>query len=121
MHMSYTCPPTRSRHTHAQVLLLWVSSHRASEYRTEVDEVVRLAGATGFDVTFVDMQPFTVGGGFRKGGWEAQQAVKLLSAYIATGEWLVIFDAKNAIMQELPAHTFVTEDEKAILNGACTL
>ena len=101
------------------ILLLWVSQQEAWRYQDQVDEVRQLAGSTGLPVSFVDMQPFLVRLG--RSGWEVQQVVKLMSSFIATTEFLVVFDAKNTIIEDLPPHTFVDANGRAILNANCKL
>ena len=51
----------------------------------------------------------------------AQQYAKLMASYLMKTEFAVVVDAKNAIMSDLPAHTFIDESERAILNGAVRL
>ena len=68
-----------------------------------------------------DVRTHAGAGNWARSGWEAQQAAKLLSACIATSEYLVIFDSKNAIQMDLAPHTFVSADGQAILNGATKL
>jgi hypothetical protein len=55
-------------------------------------------------------KPRVVYGWARNNGWLMQQAFKLLAAYRATGDYIVILDAKNFFIRSTDASEFVDAD-----------
>mmetsp|Transcript_2850 Transcript_2850/g.8817 ORF Transcript_2850/g.8817 Transcript_2850/m.8817 type:complete len:662 (+) Transcript_2850:99-2084(+) len=98
------------------VHLMWVSSHSASEYQADIDEIkasieeYKTVYFTDWSQRMASVQPPI-------DGWHAQQVVKLKIAFEIQSEFYIVMDSKNTLIQPVTPHTFFTPCGQGIIQA----
>jgi hypothetical protein len=96
------------------VLLLWISTQPSDNYAEGIQAISdSLAGSR--QVELLDLSPQVNSN--HKEGWYAQQVLKLKAASRVKGEYFLVLDSKNTLMQDVNAHTFLNECNQARMFG----
>jgi hypothetical protein len=90
-----------------RIFLFWTSTHDASNYAKEIDEIRNMLSSTHL-VHFTDLSPhFKTSQGLIS-GWFAQQIVKLKVASLVTSDFYIGLDAKNTLIKGIQKYSFLT-------------
>jgi len=104
-------------HNLGEVYLMWVSSHSASEYQGEIDEITsaieeyKTVHFVDWSQRMAEAQPHPIG------GWHAQQMVKLKIAHKIKSEFYIVLDSKNTLIRPVTPDMFFTDCGQGIIQA----